>query len=62
MLVAQRVIKKKNFSKKLFQLKKNMFSFILEGDSKCNIAYNTLQCYIDTQPALMKSNFEFLFD
>ncbi|XP_065360121.1 general odorant-binding protein 69a [Calliphora vicina] len=33
-----------------------------EGSDKCNIAYNTLQCYVDNNPLVIKDNFEFLFD
>ncbi|KNC24411.1 Pheromone-binding protein-related protein 1 [Lucilia cuprina] len=33
-----------------------------EGSDKCNIAYNTLQCYIDNNPLMIKQDLEFLFD
>lgn len=37
-------------------------SLFAEGNDKCNIAYNTLQCYVENNPLMIKQNFEFLFD
>ncbi|KAM7358731.1 odorant-binding protein 69a [Cochliomyia hominivorax] len=33
-----------------------------EGEDKCNIAFNTLQCYADNNPLLITDQLEFLFD
>nr|AID61302.1 odorant binding protein [Calliphora stygia] len=33
-----------------------------EGNDKCSVAYNTLQCYVDNNPLMIKNNLEFLFD
>nr|BAI82448.1 odorant binding protein 8 [Delia antiqua]BAS69447.1 odorant-binding protein 8 [Delia platura] len=32
-----------------------------DGDGKCNIAFNTMQCYVENNPTIIKDQFEFLF-